>query len=417
MKRSRLFFFLAGTVTAALPSAALAQAIAPPVPVAPDALPAKPEDVAVSSAGSPSAPQPTVAPKVVAPPSDLTVGKTGLFRPGVLLQGWYTGNFPGSDVGEYGSTFRIRRAEITLKGEAVPQKVSYSVMLDPAKLLEFQDKTLSVKGGTAMGSVTARQPNGNVGILQDLYFTYQTTFADVSMGQFKTPVSYEGYNSSGKLLFPERALVSRAYGDKRDLGVRVAKTFERFGYSAGIWNGSGTNTPDPNKAKDVGLRLEAYPVKGLLLAGVIYRSLGQRDSASPSDGQKRIKDRYEFDARYETSRFLVQAEYIRAHEVPALKPVNAQGFYVAGAMRVIEPIQVALRIGYIDPDTSQNLRPNAVGDSVEVRHYEAVVNYFLPGGIAKLQLSFSHFDFGKQEYEPGDQISSNELILSTQTHF
>ena len=48
---------------------------------------------------------------------------------------------------------------------------------------------------------------GSSSILQDVELTYLSDYADVSIGQFKIPISYEGYNSASKLIFPERALV------------------------------------------------------------------------------------------------------------------------------------------------------------------------------------------------------------------
>src|SRR5205085_1236583 len=128
-----------------------------------------------------------------------------------------------------------------------PGHVAYAVMIDPAKLLEFGDKTVAVANAPAPADpakpeqVNVKQPVSAVSMLQDVYLTFQFPIVDISLGQFKTPVSWEGYNSSSKLLFPERALVSRMFGDKRDLGLRLAKTFKRFGYSAGLFNGAGAN--------------------------------------------------------------------------------------------------------------------------------------------------------------------------------
>jgi phosphate-selective porin len=70
-------------------------------------------------------------------------------------------------------------------------------------------------------------------------------YADVSLGQFKIPISWEGYQSSSKLLFPERALSSRAFGDQRDIGLRVEKIGPIY-YYAGLFNGTGLNRRDNN---------------------------------------------------------------------------------------------------------------------------------------------------------------------------
>ena len=81
-------------------------------------------------------------------------------------------------------------------------------------------------------------------------------------------------------LFAERAPVSREFGDRRDLGLKLSKAFEYVGYTAGVWNGAGQNNIDNNEGKELGLRLELYPIEGLLIGGVIYSTVGQRDGGA-----------------------------------------------------------------------------------------------------------------------------------------
>ncbi|MGA9519932.1 MAG: hypothetical protein WBV82_00630 [Myxococcaceae bacterium] len=45
---------------------------------------------------------------------------------------------------------------------------------------------------------------------------------------------------------------------------------------AGVYNGAALNNLDDDNAKDAALRLEAYPLDGFVLAGVVYSSFGQR---------------------------------------------------------------------------------------------------------------------------------------------
>src|SRR5690606_26936314 len=68
----------------------------------------------------PSPPPPAApAPSEVPPPRRLSVGAEGLFQPGLLLQGW----FLIDHADETTSTFRLRRAELHVKGEIVPSLV------------------------------------------------------------------------------------------------------------------------------------------------------------------------------------------------------------------------------------------------------------------------------------------------------
>lgn len=346
------------------------------------------------------------APPAAPPPEKLSVGSGGLFKPGLLLQGWFLVDHSTDTT----STFRLRRAEFHVKGEIVPGLVGYGLMIDPSKVLEFQDKTLPVSNQDPAPSdpsepetVTAKQPAGSVSMLQDFFITVTSRYVDVSAGQFKIPVSWEGYNSSSKLLFPERALVSREFGDKRDVGLRLSKTFKSFGYSAGVFNGAGQNSLDTNNDKDLALRLEGYPVPGLVLGGVVYTTVGAR--------QSNVKDRYEADVRLERGPLLLQAEYIRAHDIGKAAPgTDAQGFYSAVAWTFFDKLQPCLRVGYLDPNVDVNVDPEISGGKDEVWHMDVGLNYYVRKHEAKLQLAYGRF-----QYETRAAI--DEVVLVGQVAF
>ena len=283
-----------------------------------------------------------------------------------------------------------------MKGDIVPTVASYAVMFDVAKVLEFQNTQVPVNPADPMSpQITVRQPVSPISVLQDVFITYQTEYADISLGQFKIPVSYEGYNSSSRLIFPERSLVSRQFGDRRDLGLRIAKTTKYFGYSAGIFNGGGLNNLDTNNQKDLGLRLEGYPLAGVTVAGVVYGSVGQRYQAG-------TKDRYEVDLRFEQGPILFQGEYIYARDITVTDgpSFNGQGFYAAAGYTFFEMLQPILRVGYIDPNTGV--------DANHMWEYNIGLNYYIRKHESKLQLNYSHFPNSRFE---------NELILAAQVAF
>jgi hypothetical protein len=385
---------------------------APPAPPPAEPPPLAPSAIEQTEPAPPSAPaDPGVVPTPAAaepeppaeeppPPKKLTVGTEGLFQPGALLQAWFLVDHASDDdpaTEDTSSMFRIRRAEISAKGEIVPKLVAYAVMLDPAKVLETQETTITLEDGE---EVTVRQAPGAISVFQDLFITFQSEYLDASIGQFKIPVSWEGYNSSSKLLFAERAPVSREYGDKRDIGLRLAKTFEYFGYSAGLFNGTTLNNPDFNNAKDAALRLEGYPVSGLVIAGVVYTSIGDR-------GEPGTKDRFEGDLRYETGPFLFQGEFIRAHDVSSSGEADGQGFYGALAYTFAEVLQPALRIGYLDTNVDIDV---PAGSKDERVHVDVGLNYYLQKHEAKLQLNYSRFEYD-------DETPNNEVILAAQVSF
>jgi len=300
---------------------------------------------------------------------------------------------------------------VGMKGEIAPRVAGYAFMFDLAKVLEFKDTVATVANQDPPPSdpmrpetVTTKQPVSPVSALQDIYATFMTAYADVSLGQFKIPVSWEGYNSSSRLLFAERALASREFGDKRDLGLRLAKTWTHAGYQLGLYNGATLNNLDTNNAKDASLRIEVFPVPGLMVGAMAYGTVGDR--ARPA-----TKDRLEGDLRYERGPFLFQGEFIRAHDVTSGgADVSAHGFYAALAWTFIEMIQPCVRLGYLDPDAGKNLDPAADKGKDEAWHIDGGLNVYLRKHEAKLQLHYARIQYD-------DRTAANQGILAAQVSY
>jgi hypothetical protein len=346
--------------------------------------------------GAPAADAPPEPPL----PKKLAVGAAeGAFQPGLLLQGW----FLIDHADETTDTFRLRRAELAVKGEIVPKLVSYLLMADFAKVLEPTNTTIEIPGEE---SVTVRQPVSAISALQDFLITFQSEYVDATFGQYKIPVSYEGsVNSSSKLLFAERAPVSREYGDRRDLGLKLHKSFKYVGYVAGVWNGAGQNNLDNNKGKEVGLRLEVYPVEGLLIGGVAYATIGQREESG-------AKDRFEADLRFERDAFIFQAEYINATDRNSDgEKVKGHGFSAALAYAFLDQtLQPAVRIGYLDPNTDSDLEPSSPTGKDEQLHFDIGINYLIQKHEAKVLLNYI-----RQQFDT--KTPNNQVVAGAQVAF
>ena len=417
MQRSLISLTCLGLLTtaaAAQPGGGDAPPVAPPPDAtAPPTNPPPPPTTTVT----PTAPEPEKKPEPVKPEdkekkpeaTKLNIGKEGQGRwqPGALAQGWFLLERGSGKTTT--STFRIRRMEIGAKGEILPKRVGFNLMFDVAKVRELVNTTITDSGGDTS---TVRQPVAGTssGPLQDFYITGFHKYVEASIGQFKIPVSWEGYNSSAKIVFPERALISNTYGDKRDLGIRLTKTFKKWMYSAGVFNGQGANNLDTNVQKDVALRLEAYPVEGLMIGGVAYDSVGIRHRAG-------TKDRWEADVRYEKNNLLLQGEYIRARDKAKDNTdfVTAQGFYALVGYTIKDKalcgdLQPVVRVGYIDPDADKNLDPTMSGGSDEMMHYDVGVNYYLKGHEMKLQGAYQ-----RQQFDDKDAV--NQVIVAAQVWY
>jgi hypothetical protein len=348
---------------------------------------------AVNPAPAPTTPTPPPADAVF--PPKLSVGKRGFFQPSAQLQFWAYGQAQ-EVAGERDVTagFRLRRAELRVKGEIVPKLFSFNVMIDPSRALEFDTKKVPVAAPDATtpspGTVTIAQPNGVATILQDVILTFISDYADVSFGQFKLPIGYEAYNSTAKLILPEFGLVTRYYSARRDIGIKVDKKLgKHFYYRADLLNGAGQNRLDNDDQKDGALRLEVYPIDGLVIGAAGYIGLNQRSSSA-------TKDRLEADLKVDLAKVLVQAEYIHGWDGATGKNdparIKGHGFYATAGYTFDKRLQPVVRVGYLNPHIGTDVAtPTTAND--RVWSYEAGANYFIEGSDLELQLSGGVFDY------------------------
>jgi hypothetical protein len=370
----------------------------PPPPVAPAAAPPVAPAPVVAPIAAPAvveAPAPPAPAAEAAFPPKLSVGKRGFFQPSAQLQFWAYGQ-TREIAGEQDITagFRLRRAELRIKGEIVPKLFSFNVMIDPSRALELDPKKVPVAAAdpttASPGTVTVAQPNGPATILQDVILTFISEYADVTFGQFKLPIGYEAYNSTAKLILPEFGLITRQYSARRDIGIKVDKKLgKHFYYRADLLNGAGQNRLDNDDQKDGALRLEVYPIDGVLIGAAGYLGLNQRNNSA-------TKDRLEADLKLDLANVLVQAEYIHGwdgatgdSDPPRTK---GNGFYATAGYTFDKKLQPVVRLGYLNPHIGTEVAtPTTAND--RVWSYEAGANYFIEGNDLELQLSGGVFDY------------------------
>jgi len=348
----------------------------------------------------------------------LRVAKEGKLKFGALLQGWWT---LGKSERSY-NTFRLRRAELAVNGYIVPRRFFFGVMIDPAKVLE--PKCVKVKD-TEDNEVKATEVQSPISALQDFYVGVSTDVADISIGQFKIPVSYEGFHSSGEIMLSERSLFSRglgsitsggdsykthfgelglvttAFGDKRDLGIKVEKRIGPMYYYIGLFNGQGTNNLDVNNQKDLAMRIEVFPVKGLMLGAMSYFTLREGFKALP-----KAKDRFEFDVRLDYKPLLFLAEYLYARDYNEKKKkmTASQGAYGQILAKMPLGFGIAGRFGWmtLDMDSSTSKLWEAAGG----------IHYYLEGFNANFKLDYLFYQPNAPELK-----KTHEVIFAAQAKF
>lgn len=385
-----------------LPHALLALCLLAAPNAAADQAPTAPPAAAAPAPAAPP-PAPEAAPRADTADA-LAIGKGGYLKLGLLLQGWFAAERQGD---AWSSGFRLRRAEIQAKGDLVPGWLRYGLMVDPAKILRGEDRTIEVKddAGSVIGTAKVRQAPAAYTILQDFWIGLTTRYADVSIGQFKTPISWEGFNSSGALLFTERALVSRTLGDRRDLGVKVEKRFRYASYFVGLFNGQGANNLDLDNAKDVAARVEVTPLPWLMIGGMAYATLRDRWS------EPGVRDVFEADLRIDFRPILFQAEYLRSRlwDDKRAAIVTSQGFYAAFAGYPLDVLRLAIRVGLFDEDVD-DVDPARTA----VWEGSAGIHWLPLGDAANVKLDYHVFVPTRDTAKRGNE---HQVVLAGQVRF
>lgn len=255
------------------------------------------------------------------------------------------------------STFHLRRARISLQGDiykgAKGAKASYRLQIDLCKELPIMD--LWVK----------YQPINQFG---------------VQFGQFKVPVSIENtdYNAT-KLEFINYAntvqrLVRMSSSDLqginssgRDIGALLYGGFiKKDGYSiinyeVGVFNGSGINTKDKNKSKDIAARLTIQPLQKLKIAA--YYMGGETDASSLIEkyptmvvdnsgvntkylGYNRYGGGFDFNNKH----IFARSEYIGGQT----GAMRSEGVYAQVGYKFLNKCSVGVRFDYFDENKADD---------------------------------------------------------------
>jgi hypothetical protein len=306
-----------------------------------------------------------------------------------LLQAWYD-SAPAAGAE---STFRIRRAEVALRGEIIPKRVKYNLMGDLGKEILKKSQVVEDEEGNPIGV-----DKDDDAVLQDAWVAYALpNGADIQVGQYKTPISLEGFNSTAKLYFPERSIVSRNFGDKRDIGVSIIQRKETFLYMLGYFNGGNLNELDKDNTKDITGRFEAYPKKGLTLAvASLVQVFNEEDSQ---------KTRFEVDAKYEKKLLVLVSELHMATDGD--KP--SAGAYLAGLVPL--PFDDRLQFGGRYSLLLRDLRVAADEKLDSLQELTLGANLYLKEHQAKLQASLSRF------IDVDSDKSFTEVIIAAQAWF
>jgi hypothetical protein len=278
--------------------------------------------------------------------SEYHFGENTTLKPSGLLQVWGIGNQNATAKNE---NVRVRRAEIKLAGNIASPDFRYFVMADPSRLIVPQ-------GAAAMPAIA---------MVQDIGIGYKLIpQLELIAGQFKTPTTAEGLDSSSQLPLPERSYVGRTLGDKREVGVQLV--YRESIYATSLMLSRGTPFGrDAGGLRDLDARFEVKPNSVLTLG--TFGTLGNGfDYAS--------KGRYGVNGRYKMGKAKFRTEF--AHAMDAGK--TADGMDNEIEWDFTENVETVFRYEFYMP----NFGTKALSQAETLG-----VNYYLRDWNSKLQFS------------------------------
>jgi phosphate-selective porin OprO and OprP len=308
--------------------------------------------------------------------------------------------------------FYLRRARINIQG----------------KFLEEFDFRLE---GEFAGSLA--ESSGNRAQLTDAYVNWNKyEYANVRVGQFKTPFGYEQLAADPRLFSIERTLANDRLTVGRQIGVQAGGDFfdKQVSYATGVFNGSGVNTNgnDNNQMMWAG-RVSAIAWQGKLAGQDTKWTVGadafsSKDANLPGQAGEfgfdlvpgGTKDNIfagrrtagGLDTQFHTGPLDLWVEYLRARfeatdRIPS-RSFDTDGWYIQAAYFVIpKDLQALVKYDRFDPNL--NLADNST------RTWTFGLSYFLKGDDLKLQLNYLVSDID------GQPSKNTKLILRLQTIF
>lgn len=272
------------------------------------------------------------------------------------LQAWYVDDHTiSTDVRQ---NFKIRRAELKFSGN-VSDGTRWFTVVDFAKAID-----------TSPGAKDTK-------FLQDMGLGFSLSKdLELVVGQMRIPGSWETLMSSGDIVLPERAMVTRSFGDRRDLGAQLIYTFLDTGKfsvmaSNGV-NGAGksTNVDESNSTKDVNARLE-LTTKSPIVVGAYVGSQVVGDQ-----GSTRTKSHGGIDFVYRQDPVFIAFDYVDGKE----NDIQTKGAVATIGYKISSKFQFVTRFDTLRKKSN----PEVISEATVVS-----LHYFVADSNSEIRLTYT----------------------------
>jgi len=246
------------------------------------------------------------------------------------------------------SSFTVRRARFDLKGD-ISKKIDYRLQMEFASKVQIMDAFVQFK--------PFRQLNVKVGQYKVPFSIENTDYTPLKFEFIDYPMALRKLMGFNEVVGGETLSAAG-----RDMGLTLYGGFgKRDGYNLvnydfGVFNGSGINTADNNRSKDIVARLSVKPVEGLMLSGSYY--WGEYGKAYLK------RQRYAVGACYDRGAVVVRSEWvggttgIASTETAPANDLNSDGWYAMVGWRVSHTWMPVARYEsfYADSDARSDTR-------------------------------------------------------------
>lgn len=306
-----------------------------------------PRKVATESSAPVSVSATAVIPAPVSAPAQVVEVKPDFvptWKNNSLIQFWYV-----EDQTQYAAAadknFRVRRAELKLTGSSA-ENTRWFLVADFAKSLATTTTSVVTSAPSTKTNVTGINTDGDNKILQDMGIALKLApDLELTLGQFKLPTTAESMQATSELLFAERSLLTRTYGERRDPGAMLSYKYDKVKASVAVSNGQGANVDEKNTRKDYTGRLEAT-----LPWGFSVGTFALCKEAICYD-----LNRYGANLGWTYSDFSFRAEYVNSN----ISSVRATTYMVDAGYKLSDKWQVATRYESLQPNVSSSFKSSA----------------------------------------------------------
>ncbi len=312
-------------------------------------------------------------------------------------------------------SFDVPRLRLTLGGHFYKPTVKYYIQYDLRG--ENTVTAVGLDDADASGDIQEdeidvtrkREPD-----LRDAWLDFtKYGSAQLRVGQFKVPFSNQELTSSGAQQFVDRSIASVAFAPSRDQGAMVfgGSRNKKFGYMAGVFNGSGRNrSANDNEEFRYAVRVNFDPRGEYKLEESavdhpenLNWTIGgawtqSADDTAGEEDESSIN--FFFGLKY--TPFSVLAEWYDLTHQQAGGPDEESDGYVlqAGLFVIPKKVEVAIRRSEIDPDGDL--------DDDEIEESRVAVNWFWLKHNFKLQLDYGIITLNENNPDLGDQIADGD---------